>query len=237
MKSCTTIARRNEVIKLQSAEVFSFQSCCSALSNLPIFIYEDWLDWTNWRGILIHPVIRSAAHFNEQTLLGRLEHMRCGLLRSIIPESVSASDCHVGGLCKNDWTDRRPVWCGDSESGDPRNAVLDGGPHPPRRRGGGFDAAFAKLLWPLVNMRYCFRFARTRKGQLMLRRPLTGFRRTSTVGASSWIPVPPASFRVEYLTSPTRSSPKPSCVYRTHVSRLFADDGGHEMTHWLVIVH
>jgi len=35
-----------------------------------------------------------------------------------------------------------------------RNIVLDGGPDPPRRWGGGFDATFAKLLWPLVCV-YC----------------------------------------------------------------------------------
>jgi len=34
--------------------------------------------------------------------------------------------------------------------GGPRNIVLDGGPDPPIARGGGFDAAFTKLLWPLV---------------------------------------------------------------------------------------
>jgi len=37
---------------------------------------------------------------------------------------------------------------------EPRNAkhciLLDGSPHPSRRRRKGFDAAFAKLLWPLV---------------------------------------------------------------------------------------
>jgi len=33
-----------------------------------------------------------------------------------------------------------------------KNIVLDGGPNPPRRKGGGsaLDAAFAKLLWLLV---------------------------------------------------------------------------------------
>jgi len=33
---------------------------------------------------------------------------------------------------------------------DPRNIVLDGSTHPPMARGMGFDAAFDKLLWPLV---------------------------------------------------------------------------------------
>jgi len=32
--------------------------------------------------------------------------------------------------------------------GDSRNIVLDGDPDPPRR--GGFNTAFARLLWPLV---------------------------------------------------------------------------------------
>jgi len=35
----------------------------------------------------------------------------------------------------------------------PRNIVLDGGPDPPQR--GGFDAAFAKILWPLVQESRC----------------------------------------------------------------------------------
>jgi len=32
----------------------------------------------------------------------------------------------------------------------PRKNVLDGGPDNPTARGREFDAAFAKLLWPLV---------------------------------------------------------------------------------------
>jgi len=34
--------------------------------------------------------------------------------------------------------------------GGPRNIVLHGDPDPPAARGGGFDTAFAKLLWPHV---------------------------------------------------------------------------------------
>jgi len=34
--------------------------------------------------------------------------------------------------------------------GGPGNIVLDGGPDPPTTRGGGFNAAFAGLLWPFV---------------------------------------------------------------------------------------
>jgi len=49
-------------------------------------------------------------------------------------------------------TAERPV-CGEDSWG-PRNIVLDGGPDPPTARGGGsaFDAAFAKLLWPLTGL-------------------------------------------------------------------------------------
>jgi len=35
--------------------------------------------------------------------------------------------------------------------GDPRNIVIDGGPHPTTARGRGFNAAFAKLLWLFVS--------------------------------------------------------------------------------------
>jgi len=50
-----------------------------------------------------------------------------------------ASVCHAGELYKNGWTDRRRAWVGDSWRVDPRNIVLDGGPHPshPRRGGSG----------------------------------------------------------------------------------------------------
>jgi len=36
--------------------------------------------------------------------------------------------------------------------GGPGNSMLNGGPDPPQR-GGGFDAAFAKLLWLLVSVK------------------------------------------------------------------------------------
>jgi len=36
--------------------------------------------------------------------------------------------------------------------GHTENIVLDDGSHPPRRGRGGFDVAFAKLLWPLVHV-------------------------------------------------------------------------------------
>jgi len=62
--------------------------------------------------------------------------------------SVTHSVGHADGLCKNGRTDQAPVWGGDAC--DPRNIVLDGGPCPSAARGSVFDAAFAKLLWPLV---------------------------------------------------------------------------------------
>jgi len=40
--------------------------------------------------------------------------------------------------------------------GCPRNTVLDGGSDPPLRRGWGFDATFAKLLWPFVVIRLLY---------------------------------------------------------------------------------
>jgi len=47
--------------------------------------------------------------------------------------------------------------------GGPMNIVLDEGFDPRRVRGGGFDAAFAKLLWPLVFVTavqvFCSRFS------------------------------------------------------------------------------
>jgi len=39
---------------------------------------------------------------------------------------------------------------GRNTLGGARNTVLDGGPDPPQRGGGGFDAVFAQLLWPFV---------------------------------------------------------------------------------------
>jgi len=56
--------------------------------------------------------------------------MKCGLLRSMIPSSVSLSVTR-GELCKNGWTDRRPVWDGDSWR--PQKTVFNWGLHPPRR--------------------------------------------------------------------------------------------------------
>jgi len=56
--------------------------------------------------------------------------------------------CHVDELCKNDWTDQRPFFAGDSW--DPRIIVSDRGAHPPRWGGREFDVDFVKLLWWLV---------------------------------------------------------------------------------------
>jgi len=66
---------------------------------------------------------------------------------------------HDSGVCHSylscGWSVRKPVnrstpRLGWRLSEDPRNVVLDWGPHPPWRRRIGFDVAFAKLLWLLV---------------------------------------------------------------------------------------
>jgi len=60
-------------------------------------------------------------------VLGHIECMRCGLLRSMIPASVSLSvSVTRAGWAKrkNGWTDRRSVWGGDAWR--PQNIVLDG---------------------------------------------------------------------------------------------------------------
>jgi len=53
-----------------------------------------------------------------------------------------------GRAVQNDWTDRHPVW--GEDSWHRLNVVIDGGPHSSQRGRRRFDAAFAKLLWPLV---------------------------------------------------------------------------------------
>jgi len=57
--------------------------------------------------------------------------MRCALLRPmIIPQSVSLSVMQAG--CAKT-AERIDVLFGAETTGDPRNIVLDGGSHPPRR--------------------------------------------------------------------------------------------------------
>jgi len=89
-------------------------------------------------------------------LLGLIVYMKCGLLRSMILAFVSLSvslsvsrgftEFHCA---KNGSPDRYPVSAGYT-FGEPRHIVLDGGPDFLAARGGGFDAAFAKLLWSFV---------------------------------------------------------------------------------------
>jgi len=52
-----------------------------------------------------------------------------------------------GRIVQNGWTDRRPVWSGDFWG--PKKHCIRWAPLP-HGEGKGFDAAFAKLLWPLV---------------------------------------------------------------------------------------
>jgi len=61
---------------------------------------------------------------------------------------VSLSVSHAAQLAK--MAVRVKMLFGVNTRGGPRNIVLDGGSKPPQQVGGGFDAAFAKLLWPLV---------------------------------------------------------------------------------------
>jgi len=83
--------------------------------------------------------------------------MRCRLLLPMIVVSVRQSVTRLksASLCKNGCTD--PDAVSVNTLGGPRNIALDGGSDPPLQKGGGFDAAFAKLLWPLVwNLFYLF---------------------------------------------------------------------------------
>jgi len=72
-------------------------------------------------------------------LLGRIECMRCGPLRSVISGD---SVCYTTSLCKHNTAERIEVLLG-VETGNPRNVVLDVSLdffH-------GFVSAFTKLLW------------------------------------------------------------------------------------------
>jgi len=64
-------------------------------------------------------------------ILGCIEHMKCGLLQSMIPTSVSQSvtwkDCA-------ETAERIDVLFGAETTGNPRNTVSDGVPIPQRRR-------------------------------------------------------------------------------------------------------
>jgi len=64
------------------------------------------------------------------------------------PAVQSVSLC-VTRLRLAETAERIDVLFGFEIPGDPRNIVLDGGPVP--LRGEGCDAAFAELLWPLVD--------------------------------------------------------------------------------------
>jgi len=62
--------------------------------------------------------------------------------------SVCRHVCHAPAPCKNDWTDRCPVW-GENSWGN-KGTLYQRRSESSTKREGGFDAAFAKLLWPLV---------------------------------------------------------------------------------------
>jgi len=79
-------------------------------------------------------------------LLVRIECMKRGLLRSMIPSSVNlpATRLYAASLCKQ-WG---PTWAGFCW-GSKAHCIRWGSRYPTAWRGE-FDAAFAKLLWPLV---------------------------------------------------------------------------------------
>jgi len=66
---------------------------------------------------------------------------------AITDTAISQFVCYVAHRCAN--TDQRPAWVEDYWG--PRNTALDVSPDPhgEGRENGGFDAAFAKLLWHL----------------------------------------------------------------------------------------
>jgi len=66
--------------------------------------------------------------------------------------SVCLSVCHAAhlGFTVQKNAERIKMLFGVNTLMGQWNIVLDRGPDPPQRCGGGFDAAFAKLLWRLV---------------------------------------------------------------------------------------
>jgi len=78
--------------------------------------------------------------------------MRCSLLLPTfsicLSIGLSVTRFNSAPLCKNGWTDPDPVW--GEHSWRPKKHCVRWDSWSPTAREGGFDAAFAKLLWPLV---------------------------------------------------------------------------------------
>jgi len=102
--------------------------------------------WVGRRAVLISPVVLFQ-------FLGCVEYVRCKLLSSMCAVSVRQSVCLSRGSTRlhcAKTAEQIRILFGVSTLGSPRNIVLDGDPHPPRLAWGKLDAAFTKLLWPLV---------------------------------------------------------------------------------------
>jgi len=80
--------------------------------------------------------------------------MKFRLLRSMI-QGVCQSVCHAASLFKHGWKDRGPAWGGDSW--EPNEHYVRRNTNFAHR----FNAAFAKLLWPLVNLAASNKVARS----------------------------------------------------------------------------
>jgi len=86
--------------------------------------------------------------------LRRMHEMHTIVTLPMIAVSVCLSVCHAAqlGFTVQKWLNGSRSCLGWTTPGGLSNIVLDGGPDPSTARGGGFDAAFAKLLWPLVKI-------------------------------------------------------------------------------------
>jgi len=83
-----------------------------------------------------------------------MRHIECMRRRlKITATDVSGNQCNAQVLCPAKTAERFDILFVVDTSGGPRNVILNGVPMSPRRGGSdGFDAAFAKLLWPLVEL-------------------------------------------------------------------------------------
>jgi len=93
--------------------------------------------------------------------------MKCRLLLPMFAMSVCQS-VRPKSVCLSLGSSR--LYCAEQIKilfGGPRNIVLDGGPDPPTPRGGGFDAAFAKLLWPFVLFAFLLCYCNTEIRRVM----------------------------------------------------------------------
>jgi len=72
------------------------------------------------------------------------------MMRASVSQSVSRSVCLSRGWAVQKMAERIDILFGVETPGDPRNILLNEDQHSHTARENGFDAAFAKLLCPLV---------------------------------------------------------------------------------------